>query len=203
MRNRGSEERRLRLIHRLRARIRRIASLLRPVLQWRILIEQEVRKLQGKYIIFDSCYIESKYKWPRNASLREDLLYGNFVVSLYYLSLLKHLNFNTDRMLRISIRWKRHQEANLNSYFDLTCLWKYGMDSEFISNALQKHETRVNRIKKNVDIYFEYNEDKNCYISKSTINNDNSQVIEFIQSQNDIKICFETSINKKIFINNI
>ena len=120
MRSRRSEKGRLRLIHRLRARIRRIASLLRSVLQWRILIKQEVRKLQDKYIIFDSCYIESKYKWPRNASLRDYLLYGNFVASLYYLSLLKHLNFNADRMLKISIEWKRHQEANLNSYFDLT-----------------------------------------------------------------------------------
>ena len=71
------------------------------------------------------------------------------------------------------------------------------MDSEFISNALQNHETRVNIIKKNVNIYFEYKADKNCYISKSTINNENSQAIEFILNQNDIKKCLERSINIK------
>ena len=198
MRNRGSEERRLRLIHRLRLRIRRISSLLKPVLQWRILIEQEVRKLQGKNILSNSWYIESKYKCSRNASLREDLLFGNFVVSLYYLSLLKHLDFNPDRMLRISIEWARHPEANLNSTFDHTCLWKYGMDSEFISKALQKHDTRATRIERNIDMYFEYSAVEKCYVPRAATKDNGIQVIEFLQSQNDIKKCFEKSLKYRI-----
>ena len=143
-------------------------------------------------------YIESKYKCSRNASLREDLLFGNFVVSLYYLSLLKHLDFNSDRMLRINIEWARHPEANLNSTFDNTCLWKYGIDSEFIYKELQKYEVRATRIERNIDMYFEYSAVEKCYVPRAATKDDRNQVIEILQSQNDIKKCFEKSLKYRI-----
>ena len=61
------------------------------------------------------------------------------------------------------------------------------MNSELISYGFQKNESRVNRINKNVNFYYEFNANKNYSILKSTINDDNSQIIEFILSQNDIK----------------
>ena len=90
-------------------------------------------------------------------------------------------------MLRISIEWARHPEANLNSTFDHTCLWKYGMDSEFISKALQKHETRTTRIERNIDKYFEYSAVEKCYVPRAATKDNGIQVIEVYRAKTTLK----------------
>ena len=87
------------------------------------------------------------------------MIFGIFSISLYNLSLLKHLNLNVDRTFIIKIEWNRHPESHLNNEFDKSWVWKYGMDAKFISKVFQKKESRSGQIEKNINIYFDFSKE--------------------------------------------
>ena len=132
--------------------------------------------------------------------LKEDIWYYNFAISLYYLSLLKHINFNVERQLRVKFICKKHDNLIKERERDITWLCKYGIDSNHITEVFTSKESRQQTALSSIEEYFSFDEDK----GGNNLNNDeelkSKTVKAIIQRSPDIKTCFERMIRQKIII---
>ena len=142
--------------------------------------------------------IESGYTWSRNWSIREDMIYVDFAMSIYSLALMKCYDLNVEKHMRVKIRWGKHKDIEIRDDFDRTCLWKYGMNSAFIHKTLTMNTKREDIVKEEVQRYFEYCIEKDSYILRSDDNEEIKEVGKFLENNNDTKKCFENALKKLI-----
>ena len=83
---------------------------------------------------------------------------------MYYYALIKQTNFNPEEQLRLKAYWEKWDDKFESKQSNISCLWWYGINKEFIRKAVLEGESRGNQIRKFLVPMLIKKDDNNTYV---------------------------------------